>query len=149
MSYTYATAQQTDASTNETFWSDFDRRHAVNAVGVFRAGRQTTLGVIVRSASGAPIPGYFALNDGKLGVGNHRNVVRLPAYVRVDARAQRSFFSSRHALTVFGEVLNVFNRANQGLAGGTIQPLTGEAIGITRPLLPRKISVGVEISLGR
>jgi hypothetical protein len=82
-------------------------------------------------------------------VGDRPNVVRLPAYLRVDARAQRTFFSSRHAVTVFGEVLNVFDRANQGLADGTIQPFTGEATGFSRPLLPRKFSVGIDVNLPR
>ena len=64
-------------------------------------------------------------------------------------RAQRTLFSSRHAVTLFGEVLNVLNRQNQGIAEGIVQPLTGEATGFTRPLLSRRASIGIQVALAR
>jgi hypothetical protein len=149
MSYTYALARQADLNTRETFWSDFDRRHALNAAAAIGIGRHSSMGFVVRSASGAPIPGYVVVRDGKLFVGDRRNALRLPPYLRVDARIQRTFFSSRHAVTVFGEVLNAIDRHNLGLGDGTVQPLTGEAIGFLRPLLPRRVSVGIELRLER
>jgi outer membrane cobalamin receptor len=149
LSYTYASARQRDTVTRETFWSDADRRHAVNAAGMVHLGPETSVAVVVRGASGMPIPGYFDRHNGLLVVGGQRNDVRLPAYVRVDARVQRTFFSSRHAVTIFGEVLNVLNRQNEGLAEGVIEPATGEAIGFARPLMPRKLSFGIEVSLSR
>ena len=59
VSYTGAIARQTDVATSEAFWSDADRRHAFNAAGVFRIGHQASMGVVLRAASGIPIPGYF------------------------------------------------------------------------------------------
>jgi hypothetical protein len=79
--------------------------------------------------------------------GERRNQVRLPSYARVDARFQRSFFSAHHALTVFGEALNVLNRENQELNEGIVLP--GSASGFSRPLVPRKLSAGIEVSLRR
>ena len=38
LSYTYAVMRQHDVNTQETFWSDFDRRHTFNAAGMFRIG---------------------------------------------------------------------------------------------------------------
>jgi TonB-dependent receptor-like protein len=149
MSYTYAIARQTDISTRETFWSDVDRRQAFNAAGALRIGHQATMGLVLRAASGVPIRGYFDVRDGTLFVGDHRNDVRLSPYVRVDARVQRMFFSSRHAVTVFAEVLNALNRHNEGLAEGVVEPVTGEAVGFSRRLVPRRVSIGIEVSLRR
>jgi hypothetical protein len=126
-----------------------DRRHALNAAGLFHLGRQASLGLVLRSASGVPISGYFDLAGGKLIAGERRNTVRLSPYVRLDTRAQRTFFASRHGVTVFGEVLNVLNHHNEGLADGAVQPATGEAVGFSRPLLPRLASVGIEINFSR
>jgi hypothetical protein len=69
--------------------------------------------------------------------------------MRLDARAQRTFLFSRHAVTLFGEVLNALNHHNEGLAEGVFQPSGGEAVGFTRPLLPRRVSIGIEVSLPR
>jgi hypothetical protein len=69
--------------------------------------------------------------------------------MRLDTRIQRTFFSSRHHVTVFGEILNVLNRPNHGAAEGFIQPLTGEALGFSQPLIPRHASIGIEIHLSR
>ena len=149
MSYTYAMARQTDIRTRETFWSDTDRRHALNAAGVLRMGRQASMGLVLRAASGIPIPGYFDVSDGKLFAGERRNEVRLKPYVRVDARVQRTFLSSHHAATVFAEVLNALNRHNQGLTDGGVQAVTGEAVGFSRTLLARRASFGIEVSLPR
>jgi hypothetical protein len=149
IAYTYATTRKADLSTQETFWGDFDRRHALNAAGVFRIARETSVGIVFRGASGVPIPGYFDVSDGRFFVGERRNEIRLPPYMRLDTRMQRNFFPSRHRVTAFGEILNVLNRANRGTAEGHIQPLTGEAIGFSQPLIPRRASIGIEIDFSR
>ena len=149
MSYTYAIARQTDAGTGETFWSDFDGRHALNAAGLFQIGKQSSLGLVLRAASGLPIPGYFTVRSGTLLVGDRRNDVRLAPYIRLDVRAQRTIFASRYPVTVFGELLNALNHHNEGLAEGMFTPPGGEAVGFTRLLLPRRVSVGIEVNLTR
>ena len=149
LSYTGAITRQTDLATSETFWGDADRRHALNAAGVLRIGHQTSIGGVLRAASGIPIPGYFSGSHGRLIVGDHRNDVRLPAYARVDARVQRTILSSRYGVTVFSEVLNVLNRRNAGLADGSVQAVTGEAVGFSRPLMSRRASAGIEVTFRR
>jgi outer membrane receptor for ferrienterochelin and colicin len=147
-SYTFAIARQTDNGTSETFWSDGDRRHAVNAAGVLHVGPRASLGVVLRAGSGVPMPGYFELRGGQLFVGTHRNDVRLPPYLRLDARVQRTFVSSCGAVTLFAEVVNVLNHRNEGLAARP-EPGAGEVTGIARPLLPRRFTVGIEVSFPR
>jgi hypothetical protein len=147
--YTYATTRQTDAITGETFAGDFDQRHAVNAEGIFRLAPETRLGIVFRGASGVPLPGYFQLKDGALFIGDRRNATRLPAYMRLDARMQRTWLSAPHRVTLFGEVLNVVNRTNRGPAAGVVQPLTGEATGFSQTLLTRRVSGGITIDLSR
>jgi hypothetical protein len=149
LSYTYASMQQRDVTTQETFWSAFDRRHTFNAAGMFRIGAQSSAGLVLRAASGVPIPGYFDLRNGALVVGDRLNAVRLPAYVRLDGRVQRHVFSSRHQVTVFAELVNALNRGNEGLAPGVIQAGTGDATGFARPLVPRQVSFGITIALTR
>jgi len=149
VAYTYATTRQADISAQEAFWGDFDRRHALNASGAFHIARETSVGMVFRGASGVPLPGYFKVSDGRLLLGERRNEIRLPRYIRLDARIQRTFLSSRHDLTVFGEILNLLNRPNQATADGSIQPLTGEAIGFSRSLISRRASIGVLIDLSR
>jgi len=149
VSYTGAITRQTDVATGEVFWGDADRRHAFNAAGVFRLGRQTSIGGVFRAASGIPFPGHFSGSHGRLILDNHRNDVRLPAYARVDARVQRTFLASRYGATVFGEVLNLLNRRNAGVADGSGQAMTGEAVGFSRPLMSRSASVGIEVTFRR
>jgi len=143
-SYSYGRTIQTDTDSRETFWGDFDRRHAFNTVATYRVSDRTSVGVLFRAATNVPIAGYFAVRDGTLVVGARRNDVRLLPYARLDARAQRTFTSSKGSATLFAEVLNIFNRTNLGPAGGFVQS-TGEAVGFTRPLLPRRASAGIVI----
>jgi len=149
VSYTYALARQTDTATSETFWSDFDRRHALNLAGIFRMGDRTSVGLVLRTGSGVPIPGYFAESNGKLVIGDRRNEVRLAPYARLDARVERRLLSSHHGVSLFGEVLNAVNRHNEGIADGYVRPLTGEALGFARPLIPFRVAIGIEVSLTR
>lgn len=149
LSYTYAVTRQHDVNTKETFWSDSDRRHTFNAAGVFSIGPQASAGLVLRAASGVPIPGYFDLRNGTLVAGDRLNAVRLPAYVRLDGRLQRRVFSSAHQVTLFAEIVNALNRGNQGLATGVVEPTTGVATGFSRPLVPRQVSFGITIALSR
>jgi hypothetical protein len=148
MSYTYAVARQTDPETAESYWSDGDQRDAVNVAGMFHITQRSSVGVVLRGASGVPVPGYFDLRHGTRVVGERRNETRLRPYVRLDAHMERTLVSSRHRVMLFGEVLNLLNRSNQGIAQGFVQPTTGEAVGFVRPLMFRRASIGIEIALG-
>jgi hypothetical protein len=143
--YSYGKARYSDPVRHETFWSDFDQRHAFNLFGVYRFSNRTGVGATFRAGSNFPIPGYLTVRDGRLFVANHRNRVRLPAYARLDLRGDREFDYFGRRLTLFVEVLNVLNRANAGLANGSVNLPTGEAVGFTDALLRRSASAGVVI----
>jgi hypothetical protein len=146
ISYTCAAARQTDAFTRESFWSDVDRRHAFTAVGRFRIGAQTSAGFVLRAASGVPFPAYINLRD-EPAVGEGHTISRLPPYMRLDARIQRTYFSGSHGVTVFGEVLNALDRHNS-VVYRSIQPASSDA-SRTATGPSRRVSVGIEFALWR
>ena len=100
----------------------------------------------VSGRRGLPDSGYLASRDGALVAGDRRNQVRLPAYARLDLRAERTFEDSGRRLSLFVEALNVLNRANVGLSDGLIRRDTGAAIGFTEPLFPRIVTGGVPVA---
>lgn len=141
--YSYGETRYADAFRREAFWGDFDQRHALTLFGRFRFSRRTSGGAAFRAGSNFPIPGYLAAHAGGLVMGAQRNHLRLPAYARLDLRGDRQFEYFGRRLTLFVEMLNVMNRANAGLAGGSVNPATGEAIGFTDALFRRRASAGV------
>jgi hypothetical protein len=149
VSYSYARTQQRDTATQETFASDVDLRHTLSGVGSFRLGAQTSAAFVLRAASGLPIPGYFGVRNGTLVVSDQLNAVRLPSFVRIDARVQRRLLSMRHQVTVFGEVLNALNHQDEGVGIGIIQPTTATALGLSPSLVPRRVSAGIRIDWSR
>jgi hypothetical protein len=48
-------------------------------------------------------------------------------------------------VALFVEMLNVLNRANAGLAGGSIDAVTGQATGFTDFLFRRRVAAGIVI----
>ena len=143
--YSYGIARYTDSMRGETFPADFDQRHALNMSGSARLPWRTTLGSSFRWGTNFPIPGYIASRDGRLFAGDRRNEVRLPAYARLDVRARRPLDCAGWHFTLFGEVINVLNRPNVGLADGFIRPETGQAVGFVERLYPRLFTAGVRI----
>jgi hypothetical protein len=143
-SYVYGWARQASAGRGETFWADFDQRHAMTALGVYRWPDSTSLSASLRIGSGVPIAGYLSTLGEGLIAGQRRNDVRLPAYRRLDVRAERAFQVSGRRIQAFAEVVNVLNRLNTGTAAGAFGP-GGEAVGFTERLTPRRASVGVTV----
>ena len=93
-----------------------------------------------------PIPAYLARGErGVLIHASRRNEVRLPAYARVDVRADRPFHYLGQRMTLFTEVTNLLNRTNVAAAGGTIAA-QGVATGFTETLLPRRLTVGLQLA---
>jgi hypothetical protein len=141
--YSFGKARYTDAARHESFWGDFDQRHAFSVFAAYRLSRSTGVGATFRAGSNFPIPGYFTARDGRLFVAARRNEVRLPAYVRLDVRADREVEYLGRRLTLFVEMLNMTNRANAGLASGSVDAVTGEATGFTDTLFRRRASAGI------
>jgi hypothetical protein len=141
--YAYGVARYTDSTRGETFPADFDQRHAINAAGSAALPRGIRAGLTFRGGTNFPVPGYLVARDGQVFAGEERNHVRLPAYARLDVRAERTFRSAGRRFTLFGEAVNVLNRVNVGLADGVIMRDTGEALGFTERLFPRLLTAGV------
>jgi hypothetical protein len=140
--YAFGRARYTDQGTGERYWADFDQRHTVNAFAHHRLSPRTSVTAKFRLGSNVPVPGYFDVAQGMLVVGETRNTVRLPTYARLDARVNRTFNFTRRRLTLFVEVLNIFNRSNPGLADGVVRQ-NGVAVGFLETLFPILPSAGV------
>ena len=78
-----------------------------------------------RYGSNYPVAGYIGLAQASLGMNplidgrplfsslvSERNTLRLPAYSRLDVRADRAFNWSGRRLVLFVDVANVLNRTN-------------------------------------
>ena len=146
VSYAYGRSQYEDRLTGESFWGDYDQRHTINIVGRYQFSRTTGFGLKWRYGSNVPVSGYLTELNGAYFVTERRNEARLPAYSRVDLRADRMFTIGRTRLTLFGEVVNVLDRANLGPADPSIRLRTFEAVRVTETLLPRVPAVGVTIA---
>ena len=97
---------------SETFPSDFDQRHTVNAYVAYRWSGRTSLSARMRYGSNFPIQGYISeVPDGYM-LSDQRNGARLPEYSRLDLRADRTFTYRKSRLTLFIEVVNAMNREN-------------------------------------
>ena len=147
VAYAYGRSRETDEGRRETYWSDFDQRHAVNLVGSYALSDRASASIILRSGSNFPVPGRLVERDGQLFTGAERNAVRLPTYARLDARAQREFDVRGQRLTAYFEVLNVLNRTNRGRAPGFLRT-AGAPSTFSEPLFPRLLTAGLRIDLG-
>ncbi|HEX8028180.1 MAG TPA: TonB-dependent receptor [Vicinamibacterales bacterium] len=123
----------------ETFPSDYDQRHTVNAYVGYRWGGRTSLSARMRYGSNFPIQGYIGQDASGYVLSTQRNGLRLPAYSRLDLRADRTFTYQKSRLTLFIEVVNATNRDNYranspGINTGTRRVF--EPIEKLFPLLP-------------
>jgi hypothetical protein len=144
VSYSWTHTQYRDRVTGEAFGGDFDQRHTLNIFAQQRLSNRMTLSGKLRAGSSFPLVGYFegttVPDDLRLSV--LRNQVRLPVYVRLDVRANRTFTFQRSRLTLFVEVMNLIGRQNLRQTDGSIRTNL-DAIGYTDRLLPRVPSAGL------
>jgi len=68
--------------------------------------------VKARLGSGFPYPGYLEKRGADFYLTAARNQERLPSYSRVDFRCSKAFYFKRSKLSLYVEVLNLFNREN-------------------------------------
>jgi hypothetical protein len=142
--YGWSHTRYDDRTTGESFDGDFDQRHTINLFIEERLSYRTAVSVKVRTGSGAPLPGYFRGSTDDLFVSDVRNRVRLPTYLRIDARANRTYTFNRRRLTLFLEVINLSGRRNLGLADGSVRS-NFQAVNYTERLIPWLPSIGVLI----
>ena len=98
----------------EQFAADWDQRHTFNGYVAYRWSGRTSLSARMRYGSNFPIRGYIgeAPQAGYV-LSAERNRLRLPAYTRLDVRADRAFTYRKRRLTLFIEVINATNRENR------------------------------------
>ena len=123
--YGYGRLRYTDEQTGEQFWADADQRHTLSLYGNYRLSSRTSVSSRFRYGSNYPIAGYIGPAQTSLGtnplidgrplfssLASDRNTLRLPAYSRLDVRADRAFNWSGRRLVLFVDVANVLNRTN-------------------------------------
>ncbi len=139
LSYGIGRTQITDERTNETFDSDHDQRHTLNAYLSYRLSHRTNLSAKYRFGSNTPVAGYFEETATGHRVSERRNLVRVPAYSRLDVRANRTFNIRKARLTLYAEIMNVLNHANYRYAGTSVLIPSGQVFfdrETTFPFLP-------------
>ena len=154
VAYAYARHRYDDPAAGESFWSDHDQRHTFTACAQHRVSNRTSVGAKFRYGSNYPITGYIEpasnlpaqppLFGGRTlfyTIGEARNTLRLPAYARLDVRADRAMTVAGRRVTVFAEVANVLNRRNERNVPYSIDR-NGRVTGVTDALLPIVPSAG-------
>jgi Carboxypeptidase regulatory-like domain/TonB-dependent Receptor Plug Domain len=154
VSYTVGHTTDTDESTGERFDADFDQRHAVNLYALYRLTNRTNVSLKVRAATNFPVRGYIEELPGTPGspvpadqparyaISEARNTARLPPYARVDVRVNHVFAVPRGRLTLYVELMNVFDHTNWRTGTGVIRQ-DGEIAGLMKPLVPFVPSAGL------
>ncbi|MFL6280030.1 MAG: carboxypeptidase regulatory-like domain-containing protein [Vicinamibacterales bacterium] len=145
LAYSYGRTHRTDDKTHESYWSDLDQRHAINLYLSFRVSDRTNVSAKIRSGTNVPAPGYYAQQGNDYVVSSVRNTLRLPTYSRVDLRANRTFNWSRKRLTLFAEVINLFNRDNVRFNPPGVNTSTGRVSNLFESLIPIIPSAGILI----
>lgn len=147
--YAYGRHDYADAATGESFAADYDQRHSLSLFGHYRISNRTTVGAKFRYGSNYPLAGYIdrqplspnapPLLGGEIpvvyGLSTSRNTLRLPAYARLDIRADRTVTWLGRRVTIFGEVANVLDRQNVRNVPYGIDR-AGHVLGPTDSLLP-------------
>jgi hypothetical protein len=123
--YGFGHLKYTDTQTGERFWGDADQRHTWSLYGNYRLSSRASMSARYRYGSNYPMVGYIGEPSPALGqrpivdglpqfysLSTERNTVRLPAYSRLDVRADRAFNWSRRRLVLFVDVGNILNRTN-------------------------------------
>src|SRR5688572_219077 len=154
IAYAYARHRYDDPAAGESFWSDHDQRHTLSTYGLYRVSNRTSLGAKFRYGSNYPITGYVEPTSNLPGqpplfggrplfytIGEARNTLRLPAYARLDVRADRAMTVAGRRVTLFAEVANVLNRRNERTVPYSVGR-NGRATGVTDSLLPIVPSLG-------
>ncbi len=133
------------ALAGETYPADFDQRHTVNIYSSYRWSAKMSLSGRFRFGSNFPINGYFEPRGDHWTLSTERNQTRLPEYARLDLRADRAFTYRKRRLTLFVEVINVFNRDNFRARSGILNFATRDVLDITERVFPLLPSAGVLI----
>ncbi len=149
ISYGYGKTRYRDGVTGARFPSENDQTHTVNIFGSYRIRPTINLSLRWLYGSGFPIPGYFRKEGDRYYLAETRNTLRLPVYHRLDVRVNKAFVYPGWKMTLYAEVINVYDRRNERFDElRWYRPRDGRAwLGFYRmfPILP---SVGVVLEFG-
>jgi hypothetical protein len=112
VSYAFGRTGMREGITHETFPSDYDQRHTVNVYGGYRLRPSVNLSMRWSYGSGFPIPGYLQQIGSVYYLAVSRNQLRLSPYSRADFRVNKAWTHDKWKLTLYGELINLTNRAN-------------------------------------
>jgi len=153
-SYAVGRYEQHDIVSGERWDGDFDQRHALNLYALYRLNDRTSVALKLRTSTNYPVRGYVRevpVDDVKLhdddqpaayALAGVRNAARLPAYARLDLRANRTFSIEHSRLTLFVELMNVLGRTNWRTGNPGIRA-DGSLDGLLDPLVPFLPSAGI------
>jgi hypothetical protein len=146
--YAYGRLRYSNTQTGERFWADADQRHTVTLYGNYRLSSRTSVSSRFRYGSNYPLAGYIGppqpslgtpqIFDGRPafeGLVSERNTLRLPAYSRLDVRADHAFNWSGRRLVLFVDVANVLNHTNLRNSSYSIDR-AGRVFETTESLMP-------------
>jgi len=146
LSFAIGRTRLRDELTGEQFVSDYDQARTLNAYAIYRTSRRISLSARYRYGSNFPLVGYYEpAGADSWTLAEERNRSRLPAYRRLDLRADWAFIPRRSRLTLFTELVNATARHNYGPDAPTIGLPAGTVTGLTQKLFPLLPSVGVLI----
>jgi len=148
VSYALSYARVRDGAARASFPADDDQRHTVNIYGSYRVRPSVNLSSRWVYGSGYPVPGFFRLVGPLYYLAEARNAVRLAPYRRTDLRINKAFVFGRWKLTLYGEVVNLFNRANTRFdVFNGYNSRTGQAYPAFNKMFPILPSAGAMVEL--
>ncbi len=130
ISYAYGHAQVRDGDLRLSFPSEWDQKHTLNIAGSYRLRPTVNLTAKWSYGSGFPIPGFYRLaaNGTSYFLSPIRDALRVTEYQRADLRVNKAFVYQKRKLTLFAEVVNLFNRQNRIFdSAGSYNATTGAA----------------------
>ncbi|HUS29427.1 MAG TPA: TonB-dependent receptor [Kofleriaceae bacterium] len=118
LSYTYSHSRQTNRRGENWFPTGFDQPHVLNAVASFKPGGGWELGTRFQLASGRPdavvIGSTFDADCGCYdAVVTGNRATRVPTYMQLDARIEKTWLFELWSIGAYLDVINVTNRKNQ------------------------------------
>src|SRR5579883_868545 len=146
VSYAYGKTWMQESVTGDSFPSDWDQRHTVNAYVSYTIRPSFTVSAKFTYGSGFPVPGYLTMIQDQFYLTDRRNTFRLDSYARLDLRANKSWRREKWTTTLFAEVLNAANRTNLRFGSLDWYSLeSGLAVASVDQMFPILPAVGVVI----
>lgn len=117
LSYTLMRSTRRDAPGQDFYLFDFDQTHILTLIASYKLPRNWQIGARFRLVSGNPTTGVLGgVYDGSSGnyiqVDGPRNGDRLPAFHQLDLRVDKRWIYRRLSMTLYLDVLNVYNHQN-------------------------------------